>query len=116
MIRGVDVTIIRPSSWVVDRFGNKVPTETTSEIVHDAIIAAGSTEALDASRPEGVTVAYTVHIKSSDALDVEGASIELPAFYGGTYKVIGNNSRYMPENQPPRFRGYVPIEVEVTHG
>lgn len=116
MISGMTVTILRPGPSVIDRFGNEIPGEEVAIAINDVIIAPGATADLEASRPDGVTVAYTLHMPVFGIEDLEGCEVMLPAPYGGPYRVVGNPTRYMPENMPPRFKGYMPVEVEAAHG
>lgn len=115
-MKKTSVTVLRPGTPTVDRFGNEVPGEPIAEVIDGAIIEPGANESLEASRPEGVIVSYTVHLPMSGVSDIGGASIMLPEPFGGTYRVVGNPVRYMEENMPPMFRGYVPVEVERTYG
>ncbi len=53
---GVQVTVKSPTQGQPDRFGNATYTYTSST-VDDVLVAPGATSDLEASRPEGVTVA-----------------------------------------------------------
>jgi len=82
--------------------------------VDDVLIAPGATESLEASRPEGVQVAYTLHFPKTFSGTLEGCEVVLPAPWAGTYRVIGCPSPYMDENTPTRW--HMPVEVEAAHG
>ena len=84
MIRGAEVTVLRPGAPTRDRFGNDVPGEAVSETVPGVVIAPGATADMEASRPEGVTVAYTLHFPKTYTATLEGCSVTLPAPWGGT--------------------------------
>lgn len=114
MISGITVTVLRPGAPTLSRFGNEIPGEPTEETVPDVLIAPGSTSDLDASRPNGVEVAYTLHFPKDYAETLEGCSVALPAPYSGTYRVIGNPSAYMNANTPGKWNR--PVEVEAAHG
>ena len=114
MISGITVTVLRPGVPTVSRFGNEIPGETTEETVPNVLVAPGSTSDLDASRPNGVTVAYTLHFPKDYAGVLEGCSVALPAPYSGIYRVIGNPSAYMDANTPTEWNR--PVEVEAAHG
>ena len=69
MIRGVTVTVKTPKQVmtqdtppkpVFDRFGNATYTY-KSTTVDNVLVSPSGTNDLEASRPEGVTVAYTLH-------------------------------------------------------
>ena len=113
-MKGISVTVLRPSAATLDRFGNEVPGEPTRETVADVLIGPGATSDLEASRPEGVQVAYTLHFPKSYTDSLEGCEIELPAPWQGVYRVIGNPGRYMDANTPTRWN--MPVEVEAAHG
>lgn len=120
MIRGVTVTVKRPvygttgGERVLDRFGNPVAGQPTEETVDDVLVSPGSTSDLEASRPEGVTVAYTLHFPRSYAYSLEGCSVVLPEPWSQTCRVIGNPKPYIDANTPTNW--HMPVEVEVAHG
>jgi hypothetical protein len=113
MIHGTTVTVYKPYQVGTDRFNNVVYGMTGAD-VSDVLIAPGATEFLEASRPEGVKVAYTLHFPKTFADSLEGCSVELHPPYSGTYKVIGNPQPYMYENTPTRWN--MPVEIEAAHG
>ena len=113
-MKGISVTVLRQTAATVDRFGNEVPGEPTRETVADVLIEPGATSDLEASRPEGVQVAYSLHFPKAYSGDLEGCEIELPAPWTGTYRVIGNPGRYMDANTPTRWN--MPVEVERAYG
>lgn len=113
MMRGVSVIVHTPTESTVDRFGNAEETWSTST-VDDVLISPGATADLEASRPEGVQVAYTMHFPKTFTGSLEGCKVELPEPYSGVYRVIGDPRPYMDENTPTRWNR--PAEVESTHG
>lgn len=129
MISGVSVTVHTPTTAsasasndanaatqatpTVDRFGNVVYTYTDST-VDNVLVSPGATADLDASRPEGVTVAYTLHFPKSFSDSLEGCSVTLPAPWTGTYRVIGDPRQYIDANTPTAW--HMPVEVERAHG
>lgn len=113
MIKGASVVVHSPIAGVADRFGNAIETWTDST-VDDVLIVPGATADLEASRPEGVRVAYTLHFPKSFIGSLEGCKITLSAPYGGTYRVIGNPGAYMDENTPTPW--HMAVEVEAAHG
>lgn len=96
-----------------DRFGNVIYVSSKTD-VDDVLVAPGATADLDASRPEGVTVAYTLHFPKTYTGSLEGAEIALPAPWSGRYRVIGDPREYMDANTPTRW--HLPVEVEAAHG
>lgn len=113
MIKGASVIVHFPVAGTVDRFGNATETWTQAT-VDDVLISPGVTSDLEASRPEGVQVAYSLHFPKTFTESLEGCLIELLEPYSGTYRVIGAPSAYMDENTPTRW--HMPVEVEVAHG
>lgn len=114
MITGTTVTVLRPTAQRPDRFGNVTYGTPTSETVDNVLIAPGATSDLEAGRPEGVQVAYTLHFPKTYSASLEGCSVVLPAPWSGTYRVIGDPSPYMDENTPTPW--HMPVEVEAAHG
>ena len=111
---GAAVTVTPRVASGTDRFGNAVYTDGEPQQVADVLIAPGATEDLEASRPEGASVAYTLHFPKTFTGDLEGAEVALPEPWGGTYRVIGKPSQYMDANTPTRW--HMPVEVEAAHG
>lgn len=114
MIRGVAVEVLRPTVGAADRFGNPTKGQPTSETVEDVLVSPGATVDLEAARPEGVKVAYTLHFPKSYAESLEGCSVILPAPWAGEYRVVGNPRPYIDANTPTRW--HTPVEVEEAHG
>ena len=113
MIKGASVIVHFPVAGAVDRFGNAIETWTQAT-VDDVLISPGATADLEASRPEGVTVAYSLHFPKTFTASLEGCKVELPAPYSGVYRVIGAPGQYMDENTPTCW--HMPVEVEFAHG
>lgn len=113
MLKGTEVTVIRPSATGYDRLNNPV-VEFTEESVSNVLVSPGSTDDMAASRPEGVTVAYTLHFPKSYTNDLEGCKVTLPSPWTGTYEVVGKPGRYMQENTPTPWN--MPVEVAAAHG
>lgn len=114
MITGTSVQVIQPAVIGTDRFGNEVKTPGVPTTVNNVLVVPGATADLEAARPEGVTVAYTLHFPKTYTGDLEGAEVVLPAPWEGTYRVIGKPGQYMDENTPTSW--HMPVEVEVAHG
>lgn len=112
---GATVTVSRPGTVVAnDRLGNPVRGETTTQAVSDVLIQPGATDDMEASRPDGVTVAFTLHFPKTFVGSLEGCEVTLPSPWGGTYRVIGNPQPFMSSNCPTRWNRTV--EVEEAHG
>lgn len=114
MIRGVTVTVLRPGEPAVSRLGNNVPGADTEEAVPGVLVSPGAAADMEAVRPEGVTVAFTIHFPKGYTRNLEGCRVRLPQPWGGTYRVVGNPMPYMDENTPGRWNR--PVMVEEAHG
>ena len=113
MIKGKTVVIKTPE-YEIDRYNNRVVSGYTETTVSNVLISPGATLELEASRPEGVSVAYTLHFPKTFSGNLEGCLIALPSPYTGTYRVIGKPTPYQAENTPTLW--HMPVEVENAHG
>lgn len=120
MIRGVTVTVRHPvigttgGAEITDRFGNPVLAAQTEETVGNVLVSPGGTADLEASRPEGVTVGYTLHFPKGYAASLEGCSVVLPAPWSCECRVVGDPRPYIDADTPTPW--HLPVEVEVAHG
>jgi hypothetical protein len=114
MIRGVDVTVLRPVAGERDRFGNETRAGHVSAVMPDALLAPGASAGFEASRPEGVRVAFTLHVPKTWTESLEGCEVVVPGTQGGTFRCIADWAPYMDSNTPTRWHGS--IELEATHG
>ena len=114
MISGVTVTVKRPCTPTADRFGNLIPGAPTAEPVADVLVSPGATEGLEASRPEGVAVAFTLHFPKPYAASLRGCTVSLPEPWAGEYRVIGDPRPYQAANTPTRW--WLTAEVEAADG
>ena len=112
-IKGIEVTVLRPTRET-DRLGNEVDGEPVREAVADVLVSPGTTADMEASRPDGVTVALTLHFPKAYTASLEGCKVELPGPWGGTYSVVGDPKPYMDGNCPGRWNR--PVMVEAAHG
>ena len=114
MISGVTVTVNRRTASGTDRLGNATYTDLPPESVGNVLVAPVSTEDMEAARQAGYTLACTLHFPKSYTESLRGATVTLPAPYGGTYRVVGDPKPYMAENCPTPWNR--PVNVEVAHG
>jgi len=110
LIRGEEVAVVRPVV-VVDELGEPAGAGEALESVPDVVVAPGATEDLDASRPEGVSVAYTLCFPKDYQGDLKGCSVEVR---GERFRVVGDPQRYTPENTPGKWN--LTVEVERVDG
>ena len=113
-MRGVSVTVKTPTRLSADdRYGN--PTyKWDSQTVDDVLVAPGATEGMEASRPEGAVVSYSLHFPKTFTDSLEGCIVTLPAPWAGDYRVIGDPRAYIDADTPTRW--HIPVEVEAAHG
>ena len=114
MISGQSVTVLTPNTDGTDRLGEPIYIEPTETTVENVLIVPGATADLEASRPDGVTVALTLHFPKTFSGDLRGCSVVITGDYAGTYRVIGEPYPYMVVNTPTSW--YMPVEVEAVHG
>ena len=114
MIRGVTVTVLRPTVNGTDRLGNPSHGEPEREAVGNVLVGAPSTQGMEAARRDGATRALTLHFPRSYSSSLRGCSVELPAPWAGTYRVVGDPRPYMGANTPTPW--HMPVDVEASHG
>ena len=99
------VTIVRPTAGR-DDLGEITEGEPTREEVH-CVVCPGATSGMGATRPEGVTVAYTLHFPKTYAGSLRGCSVEVR---GTRYDVVGDPQRTTDAATPGPWN----LAVEVT--
>lgn len=110
-MRGISVTVLRPNPER-DELGEPIGEDDIREQVENVLVAPGTTKNMDETRPQGVTVALTLHFPKMYAASLRGCSVELPAPWEGIYKVIGDPMPYM--RSPGQWNR--PVEVMVADG
>lgn len=109
MIRPETVYVIKTET-TYDDLGE--PTEGgTTETAVKVIVAPGSTEQFDATRPNGVSVAYTLHFPKTWAESLRGLKVKVR---GEVYTVIGDPQPYTAANTPTPY--WLPCEVTRADG
>lgn len=99
------VAVIR-STIERDDLGEPVFGEQTREEVR-CVVCPGAASDMDATRPEGVAVAYTLHFPKTYSGSLRGCSVEVR---GETYDVVGDPQRTTEAATPGPFN----LTVEVT--
>lgn len=92
------VTVLRPSVER-DDLGEITEGEPTREEVR-CVVCPGATSDMDATRPEGVTVAFTLHFPKTYAGSLRGCSVEVR---GARYDVVGDPQRTTDAATPGPF-------------
>ena len=111
MIRGRTVTVYFPSAWSVDRFNNTIVEAYSQMAVENVLMSPGATADLEAGRPDGVSVAYTLHFPKSFDESLKECLVE---FDGVRYRIVGDPKPYMDENTPTPW--HMPVEVVKVDG
>ena len=114
MIRGVDVTVLRPNPTGRDRLNNVTYGEPVREPVRNVLIDSPNPQDMEAARQDGVTLALTLRFPKGYSASLRGCSVELPAPYGGTYRVVGDPKPLLDANCPTQW--HMDVNVEVAHG
>lgn len=116
MIRGRTVTVLTPTASGTDRFGEPIPGTPTQTQVDNVLIVPGPSQNLDATRPDGVTIAFTLHFPKTYSGNLRGCNVALYGEYAGEYRVVGICYPYQKENCPPDVPWYMEAEVEACYG
>lgn len=103
------VTVVSTAE-VLDDLGERVSTSETETAV-DVLVQPGATADLDATRPEGVTVAYTLHFPKTWTAPLRGCSCIVR---GERFAVVGGPKPYTAANTPGAWN--MAVEVTRTDG
>ena len=105
MIFGETVAVIRPSV-ALDELGEPVEGEPERETVENVLVAPGATTDMDETRPQGVSVVFTLHFPKGYGKSLRGCSVEVR---GTAYEVVGDPQPYTEANVPGQWS--MPVEV-----
>ena len=112
LLQGERVVVERVVSPGVDAFGDPLPGQWIPETVDDVLVAPGGRTDLDATRPEGVEVKWTLHFPKGYPATLRGARVVVrgqePAF------VVGDPQHYTAENTPGAWS--MPVELTAVRG
>lgn len=106
LICGEPVVVVRPTV-AYDDLGEPAYGEPTRTEVADVLVMPGATADMDAARPNGVTVSFTLGFPKTFAEGLRGCSVEVR---GVAYAVIGDPHPLTPANVPGPYN----YTVEVT--
>ncbi len=107
LIDGVSVEVSRKVQTGTDSYGGPIYQE-ESFTVDNVLPQPGSTSDLDATRPEGVTVAMTFHFPKTFIESLKGCAI---SYLNRTYRVIGDPQPYLKGATPGPWNRAVETEV-----
>ncbi len=112
LLQGEQVVVERVVSPGDDPFGDPLPGQWIPETVDDVLVAPGGRTDLDASRPEGVEVKWTLHFPKGYPATLRGARVVVrgqePAW------VVGDPQHYTAENTPGAWS--MPVELTAVRG
>ncbi len=110
LIHGEAVTVTR-ETVTYDELGEPTATEAVTETVENVVVSPGATSDLDSTRPNGVTVAFTLHFPKTYAGDLKDAVVGVR---GTACKVAGDPQRYAERDTPGDWN--MTVEVTRTDG
>lgn len=110
LLRGEIVTVIRPNV-TNDDLGEPIYWEPLRVDVSGVLVTPGSTADLDVTRPNGVTVSFSLGFPKTFKEQLRGCSVVVR---GREYHVIGDPQPYTPENIPGPYN--YTVEVTRTDG
>lgn len=110
LIQGEAVTVLAPNVEC-DDLGEPTYGEPEKTPVENVVVEPGSSAELDASRPEGAVIAYTLRFPKSFDSSLKGCEIEVR---GDECRVVGEARRYTDSNVPGEWN--LIAEVERVEG
>ena len=96
LISGETVTVLRPVR-TRDELGEPGATVWEPQEVGDVVVCPGATSDLDASRPDGVEVAFTLCFPKSFAGSLRGCRAKVR---GEVFGIVGDPKPYTAANTP----------------
>lgn len=114
--KGIKLRFERSVTGAYNPFGEPIKAPQSFDIPN-VIVAPGKTSELsDGNRPEGVIVAYTLHIPKEHVQDLTGCTVSIPCKFGGfdKCKVIGSPRPLMEDLTPGDWN--MAVEVELVNG
>lgn len=103
------VTVVR-DNVSYDDLGEPIFAEPEREKI-DVLVQPGSTADLDATRPNGVEVVFTLHFPKTYTKSLQDCRIEVR---GKQYEVVGDPQPYTATNTPGAWN--LPVEVKRVDG
>lgn len=110
LIAGETVTV-RSAARSFDELGELAGETVTETAVDNVVVCPGATVDLDSTRPNGVTVAYTLCFPKGAGVSLKGATVTVRET---DYEVIGDPKRYTEANTPGPWN--LTCEVTRTDG
>ena len=101
LISGETVTV-RNAAHSLDELGEPAGEAVTETAVDNVVVCPGATADLDSTRPNGVTVAFTLCFPKGADVSLKDATVTVR---GTDYKVVGDPKRYTARPLGPHLRG-----------
>ena len=109
-MKGIEITLISKTADGTDIFNQPVYKD-AKITVSDVLVGEPSTTDIETNLTVyGKRTAYTLAIPKGDTNTWEGAEVELPAPFDGTFKVIGKPIAGIEANIPLRWNKKVHLE------
>ena len=114
--KGTSIRFVRRVATGMNPFGEPITTEEYIDIDNVLVSPGKTTELNDTNRPEGVVVAYTLHIPKDAVRDLTGCLAYVPNGFGGIdqCEVIGSPRPTMQELTPGDW--CMQVEVKLVDG
>lgn len=96
LISGETVTV-RNAARSLDELGEPTGEAVNEAEVDNVVVFPGATADLDSTRPNGVTVVFTLCFPKGADVSLKDATVTVR---GTDYKVVGDPKRYSAENTP----------------
>lgn len=109
LFTGEQVEVIRPTV-TYDELGEPAYADPEREQV-EVLVCPGSTSDLDATRPNGAQVSFTLHFPKTYTKSLQGCRVEVR---GHAYEVVGDPRPYTAANTPGAWN--LPVEVKRVDG
>ena len=98
---------VRNIEQAFDELGEPTGATATETTVDNVVVCPGATADLDSTRPNGVTVAYTLCFPKTFTGELKGCAVEVR---GERFRVVGGPQRHTEANTPGPWN----LTVEVT--
>lgn len=106
MIRGETVYVSQLVPGAVDRLGNPTDVHSAPKRVDNVVVVPSTDDEVDATRPDGIRVIYTLHFPRGYGQNLRGAIVTVR---GDELRVIGDPKPYTEANVPGPWT--MPVKV-----
>lgn len=110
LIKGESVVVTRVIKGF-DDLGEPIPEREIKEQVDNVVVAPQTAAELDATRPNGAKIAFTLCFPKTYTKDLYGCMVKVR---GKTYRVVGDPQSWTVANTPTPWN--YTVEVEAVNG